>query len=85
MSIVQADASVSVGDVGLNFALTVGSGSTLTGQSAFALDAGTRGNTGLFRLVGIYETPDNAFSGTDPYPVVEVQIHQHYFTKTSAA
>jgi hypothetical protein len=81
--VIQADASVTVGDVGLNFALTIGTGSNITGQSAFGLDAGTRGNTGLFRVVDIYDTPDNAFG--DAYPIVEVQIHQHYFEKTSAA
>lgn len=81
---IQADASVSVGDVGLNFDVTLGAGSTLTGRSGIGLKAGSRASTSqLLRVVDIYETPDNAFS--DAYPIVEVEIVQHRTARLSAS
>ncbi len=87
--IIQSDATISVGDVGLNFEVTLGAGSTYTG-SGFMLKAGSRTNgAALLRLVGLYETPDNGYetgaSGGDPYPYVEVQWLQTVANRVSAA
>ena len=82
--IIGADASVSIGDLGLNFDVSNGGGSTLTGASAFVLKASTRKNgTGLVRVVGLYDTPDNAWS--DAFTQVEVRFVQHVDARTSAA
>lgn len=82
--IIGADASVSVGDIGLNFDVSNGGGSTLYGSSAFVLKASTRkGGTGLVRVVDVYPTPDNAFG--DAFTQVEVRFVQHVDARTSAA
>jgi hypothetical protein len=82
--IIGADASVSAGDLGLNFDVSNGGGNTLLGQSAFVLAAGTRkGGSGLVRVVGLYTTPDNAYG--DAFTQVEVRFVQHVDARTSAA
>jgi hypothetical protein len=74
--IVQADASVSVGDINLNFDVTLGGGSTVTGISGFGIIATSRQETtGMVRILDIYDEPGNAFS--DANPKVEVRIVQH--------
>ena len=74
--IVQADASVSVGDVNLNFDVTLGAGSTVTGISGFGIDASTRKETtAMVRVLDVWGEPGNAFS--DANPKVEVRIVQH--------
>lgn len=74
--VVQSDASVSAGDVGLNFNVTAASGiDTRYGVSRHALDASTRTSalTGAVKLVGLARVPDNAWS--DPYPLVLVRLN----------
>jgi hypothetical protein len=67
---------VSVGDINLNFDVTLGAGSAVTVISVFGLDAGTRKETtGMVRILDIYDEPGNAFS--DANPKVEVRIVQH--------
>ena len=75
--IIQADASVTVGDLGLNFDLSaVASVNTTFGKSQAVLKASTRATASkLVRLVGLYDTPDNSWS--DAYPIVEVRWVQH--------
>ena len=75
---VQADASVSAGDVGLNFNVTATAADAVDavyGVSRFALDASTRTSavTGAVKLVGLARIPDNAWS--DPFPVVLVRLN----------
>lgn len=75
---VQANASVSAGDLGLNFNVTATAADavdTVYGQSRFALDAASRTSaiTGAVKLVGIAKIVDNAWS--DPYPVVLVRMN----------
>lgn len=75
---VQADASISAGDVGLNFNVTATAADavdTVYGISRFALDASTRTSaiTGVCKLVGLARIPDNAWS--DPFPVVMVRLN----------
>lgn len=74
--VVQADASVSVGDINLNFDVTLGAGSTVTGVSGFGINAGTRKETtAMVRVLDVWGEPGNAFS--DANPKVEVRIVQH--------
>ena len=80
---IQADASVSVGDVGLNFDVTLGTPSATTQRSQYGLKAGSRKTTtALVRVVDIVEEPGNAFS--DAFPKVLVQFVQTRNTNVSA-
>lgn len=82
--LVQAGASVSAGDVmAYNFALSLGAGSTVTGVSGFTLAAASRSTAAAsgspnFRIIGLYKTPDNAWS--DPNAIVEVVIVNNEMT-----
>lgn len=82
--IVQADASVTAGDLGLNFELSaIASVNTTFGKSQAVLKASTRTTASkLVRLVALYDTPDNSWS--DAYPIVEVRWVQHRDTQASA-
>lgn len=74
--VVQADASVSAGDVyATTFNVTLGAGSTYTGRSGHGLQAGTRGDDGQMTIIGLWKEPSNAFG--DAYPKVEVLFKQH--------
>ena len=79
--LIQADASITAGDVGYNFPVSLGAGTTLTGSSTTVLKAASRTvATALLQVVGIYDTPDNAYSNevtTDLYPIVEVRWNMH--------
>lgn len=81
---IQADASVSVGDVGYNFCFNASTGNQTINRSTYALQASSRTASAILalRLVDIYDTPDNAFS--DPFPVVGVQWVQHRDFRASA-
>ena len=75
---VQADASVTAGDIGLNFNVTAtaaDANDATYGVSRFALDASTRTSavTGAFKLIGFARLPDNAIA--DPFPVVLVRMN----------
>ena len=74
--IVQSDATLSVGDLLKNFNVTLGSGSTVTGQSGFGIKAGT-GTTGtaMVRPVALWDAPDNVWG--DAYTKVECRIVRH--------
>ena len=81
---VQGDVSISVGDVGLNFQVTVGAGSTVTGRSGFGLDSATRTTSATdmqFRVIGLENIPGNAWS--DGFTRVEVVFLQHQDTVAS--
>ncbi len=82
--LVQADATVSAGDLGLNFELSaVASVNTTFGKSQAVLKASTRTTASkLVRLIGVYDTPDNSLG--DAFPIVEVRWVQHRDTQASA-
>lgn len=82
--VIQADATCSAGDIGLNMSMSVGSGSTLTGRSAAVLATQYRSTAalGMLRVRGLFDSPDNSFN--DAYPLLEVQINQNYWTRVSA-
>ena len=76
--IVQADASVSIGDINSqNFNVTLGTGSTLTGRSGFGIKASTRTQgPAMVRPVAFVNVPGNNWkSAADiAYPLLEVRI-----------
>ena len=81
--LVHADASVSIGDINLNFDVTLGAGSTVTGISGFGIIATSRvQTTAMVRVLDSYGEPGNAFG--DANPKVEVRIVQHVDADTSS-
>ena len=71
--IVQADASLSLGDLLNNFNVTLGSGSTVTGQSGFGIKVGSvTTGTAMVKPLALWDTPGNA--GGDAYTKVESQL-----------
>jgi hypothetical protein len=78
--IVQADASVSVGDLNSqNFDVTLGAGSTFTGNSGFGVKAASRKTTpGMVRPLDAYNVPGNSVNipATMAYPILEVRLIQ---------
>lgn len=74
--IVQADASVTAGDVySTTFTVTLGAGSTYTGKSGHGLKAAGRGDDGQLTVIGAWKEPSNALG--DANPRVEVVLKQH--------
>ena len=85
--LIQADASVTAGDLGLNFDVTASGGDVkaVYGTSQYALDASTRSsatNTAL-KLVGLANIPDNNWG--DPFPVLVVKLNGPILQAVSAA
>lgn len=76
---IQADATVSVADVGAYYQVSIGAGSTITGISGARLNVSSKSTTSTDRLVkviGLAKLPGNAWnqaSGT----VVEVRFVGH--------
>jgi len=75
--IIQADASVTAGDVGLNMdAASVATGTTFTGRSGAGADASTRGTGALdFKIIGIVDEPGN--TPGDAFTKIEVMLNLH--------
>ena len=85
---IQADASVTAGGINSqNFAVTLGSGSTVTGNSGFGIKAASRATTHLLaRPIAVVDEPGNSLSATDgAFPKLEVKIVQHALTRVSSA
>lgn len=82
---IQANASVSAGDVGLNFNVTTLGEDNVFGVSRYALAATTRttANTAPVKVVGLARIPENAWD--NPFPIVEVKVNQPILTTLSAA
>ena len=86
--IVQADASVTAGDINSqNFEVTLGSGSTVTGNSGFGIKASSRATTTkAVRPIALIDEPGNALTGTDgAFPKLEVKIVQHWMKRQATA
>lgn len=85
--LVQADASVTAGDLGLNFDVTASGGdvSSVYGTSQYTLDASTRTSAvgTALKLVGLANIPDNNWG--DPYPIVVVKLNGPILQQVSAA
>lgn len=87
--IVQADASLSVGDINSqNFSCTLGAGSTYTGRSGFGIEAGSRttGTGGMLRPIAVLDEPGNDIDVDTEraFPKVEVRIVRHVDAYISA-
>ncbi len=84
---IQADASVTAGDLGLNFDVTAAGGdvSSVYGTCQYALDASTRTSAvgTAVKLVGLANIPDNNWG--DPYPIVVVKLNGPILQQVSAA
>ena len=73
---VQADATVTDAQIGLNFDVTLGSGSTITGISGFGMKGGSGAATAkALRLLRRSTLPGE--SATDQFPKFEVKINTH--------
>ena len=85
--LIQADASVTAGDLGLNFDVTASGGdvNAVYGTSQYALDASTRTSAvgTALKLVGLANIPDNDWG--DPYPVLVVKLNGPILQQVSAA
>lgn len=82
--VVVADATVSYGDVGLNYELSGVGVPDTNGRSTAVLKASSRTSASkMVQLVGPYNLPDNNF-GSDAFPYVEVRIVQHRNARLSA-
>jgi hypothetical protein len=85
--IMQADASVTAGDLGLNFDVTASGGdvNSVYGTSQYALDASTRTSAvgTALKLVGLANIVDNNWG--DPYPIVVVKLNGPILQQVSAA
>ena len=84
---IQADASVTAGDLGLNFDVTAAGGdvNSVYGTSQYTLDASTRTSAvgTAVKLVGLANIPDNNWG--DPYPIVVVKLNGPILQQVSAA
>jgi len=84
---IQADASVTAGDLGLNFDVTAAGGdvNSVYGTSQYALDASTRTSAvgTAVKLVGLANIVDNNWG--DPYPVLIVKLNGPILQQVSAA
>jgi hypothetical protein len=85
--LIQANASVTAGDLGLNFNVTAAGGDVdaVYGVSRYALQASSRTsavNTAV-KLVGLANIPDNAWG--DPFPVLVVKLNGPILQAVSAA
>jgi hypothetical protein len=77
---VQADASVTVGDINSkNFDVTLGSGSTYTGRSGFGIKAASRtGASAMARVISVLQEPGNNIDTATEraFPKLEVRLVQ---------
>lgn len=84
---IQANASVTAGDLGLNFNVTAAGGdvSTVYGTSQYALQASSRTSAvgTALKLIGLANIPDNTWG--DPFPVVVVKMNGPIIEQVSAA
>jgi hypothetical protein len=85
--LIQADASVTAGDLGLNFDVTASGGDVkaVYGTSQYTLDASTRTSAvgTALKLVGLANIPDNNWG--DPFPIVVVKLNGPIMQQVSAA
>jgi hypothetical protein len=80
---IQANATMTVADIGKQYDWTAESGNVTVGNSAIALNvASTDTNAGL-QVVGLRVGPDNNFG--DAFPIVTVRISEHQFVADVAA
>ena len=71
---IQSSGSADFADIGNLANHVAGTGSTVTGQSAFEINGTTGTGTANLRILGLYEEPKNAY-GTNG--VLEAVIWEH--------
>lgn len=76
---VQSNGTTSVADVGLNGDVTVGAGSTTTGQSGMQWDDATKQTTStlVLQLVGFVPRSDNELGVASAKLLVRFNVHQY--------
>lgn len=72
---IQADDTLAVATIGLQYDYNTASGSTTTGLSTITLDVASTAANAQLQVVGLRAGPDNAWG--DAYPVVVVRISEH--------
>lgn len=77
---VQSDGSPAQTDIGSNAEVVADAGSTTTGQSGFQLNSSMASGTRTCKLIGLYESPENAFGAN---AVMEVLINEHILKSTA--
>ena len=77
---VQSDGSPAQTNVGNCADVVAGTGSTTTGQSAFELNSSMGTGAASCKIIGLYESPENAFGAN---AVVEVLINEHILKTTA--
>jgi len=77
---VQSDGSPAQTDIGSNAEVVADAGSTTTGQSGFQLNSSMASGTRTCKLIGLYESPENAFGAN---AVMEVLLNEHILKQTA--
>ena len=77
---VQSDGSPAQTDLGACADVVADAGSTTTGQSGFQLNSSMGSGTATCKIIGLYESPENAFGAN---AVVEVLINEHILKSTA--
>lgn len=77
---VQSDGSPAQTDLGACADVVADAGSTTTGQSGFQLNSSMGSGTATCKIIGLYESPENAFGAN---AVVEVLINEHILKATA--
>lgn len=74
--------AISLADIGLNVNFIVGTGSTVTGQSAMQVDSNTVNTTNTLplRLMGFVQRPDNEVGSANAKMLVSFNTHQYKAT-----
>ena len=71
---VQSAGTIAQTNVGNCADLVAGAGSTATGQSGFESSGTMAAGTATVKILGLYDTPDNAFGAN---AIIEVLINEH--------
>ena len=77
---VMSDGSPAQTNIGNCADVVAGAGSTTTGQSGFELNSTMANGTATCKIIGLYESPDNAFGAN---AVVEVLVNEHVLKATA--
>jgi len=77
---IQDDGTAAVGDVSGNIAITAGSGSTVTGVSAYVAHEASLGSTNVLRIIRLAPIVGNAMGAN---AILECSINQHELKSTS--
>ena len=77
---VQSAGTTAQTNIGNCADVVAGAGSTTTGQSGFELNSTMANGTATCKIIGLYESPDNAFGAN---AVVEVLVNEHILKATA--